>query len=385
MRKMVSALLMATAVISFAGCAEAATGNTVAGQAEAPARASQIVIEGTNSLEDATRINAAIAASPEGSEVLFRGRFLINETIRLLGNRSYRGESRAGTVLQQADGANLDALVVTSGFRDNKPWTGQPVSVSHLQLDGNRRHNTQSETTGLVLRAWLSIVEDMHIKDMGGDGLRLTNRSADGTGLDTSQVNGRISNSFIERSGRHGIFVEDSQNRVTDWILSDNWIAGTGMDGIHLGNAAGWYVVRNHIYGVSQNAIYAKRLFGTSITDNYIEGFGEKDSKGVWYGIYGTLQGSVASTIARNRIFNVHGAQREGSGNRYLALTVNAGTAMAVVTGNAIRGAGTPSGTGLYFAAPGKRKLILTSTGNAVENVATKRLLDGDVTLSSGL
>jgi len=32
---------------------------------------------------------------------------LINETIRLLGNRSYRGESRTGTVLKQADGANL--------------------------------------------------------------------------------------------------------------------------------------------------------------------------------------------------------------------------------------------------------------------------------------
>jgi hypothetical protein len=197
------------------------------------------VVTETNRPGDATRINAVIAASPEGAEILIRGACLIDEPIRLLGNRSYRGESRTGTVLKQADGAGLVALMASSVFLDNKPWTGSPVSIRHLQLDGNRQGNPGSATAGLVLRSWLRVVEDVHVRDTGSDGLRLTNLSADGTGLKTTQVNGRIANCFIERSGRHGIFVEDTQNAVTDWILTDNRIASSGVDGIHLDNAAG--------------------------------------------------------------------------------------------------------------------------------------------------
>jgi len=222
---------------------------------------SALAVTGTNTPGDAARINGVIAASPEGAEIVIRGACLIDEPIRLLGNRSYRGESRTGTVLKQADGANLVALMASSVFLDNKAWTGTPVAIRHLRLDGNRKGNPGSTTAGLVLRSWLSVVEDVHIRDMGSDGLRLTNLSADGTGLETTQVNGRIANCFIERSGRHGIFVQDTQNAVTDWILIDSWIASSGVDGIHLDNAAGWFVQRNHIYGVPRHAIFAHRVF----------------------------------------------------------------------------------------------------------------------------
>jgi hypothetical protein len=95
---------------------------------------------------------------------------LINQTIRLLCERSYRGESRTGTVLKQADGANLDALVATDGYLDNTDYTGEPVAVRHLTLDGNRANNPRARTTGLILRSWLSVVEDIHVANMGGDG-----------------------------------------------------------------------------------------------------------------------------------------------------------------------------------------------------------------------
>lgn len=385
MQKETGVLLLATAVVASAACAKPGAPRVRAAQPESPAQPLAVVVVGSNTLEDATRINAAIAGSREGAEIVIRGQCLINETIRLPGNRSYRGQSRTGTVLKQANGANLATLVASSVYLDNKPWTGRPVSIRHLQLDGNRKNNTKTATAGLVLRSWLSVVEDVHIKDMGGDGVRLTNRGADGTGLETSQVNGRIANCFIERSGRHGVFVEDTQNKVTDWILSDNWIAGSGMDGIHLENAAGWYVERNHIYGVPQNAIYAHRLFATSISDNYIEGFGEGDKPGTWHGIYATVQGGAGSTISHNRIFNSRGENQVNSSYRYVSLTVNYGAGVSVVAHNAIRGGGTPRGIGLYYAAPGDRKLMLTSTGNAVEDVATKRFVGGNVTLSPGL
>lgn len=388
---MMARMFLSVACLFIASAAAVIAAELPAAAAGAPGAdapsvpAGAIVVTGTNSPGDAARINAAIAASPEGAEVMIRGACLIDEPIRLLGNRSYRGESRTGTVLKQADGANLVALMASSVFLDNKAWTGSPVAIRHLQLDGNRQGNPKSATAGLVLRSWLSVVEDIHIRDMGSDGLRLTNLSADGTGLKTTQVNGRIANCFIERAGRHGIFVEDTQNAVTDWILTDNWIASSGVDGIHMDNAAGWFVQRNHVYGVPQHAILARRAFATSICDNYIEGFGESEEAGQWCGIYATLQGGIGSTIANNRIFNFGGETQKQSQYRYLAVTANYGTAMVVVANNVIRGGGTPRGTAMHYRASGDRKLLLTSNDNAAADVAEPRMLEGNVVLQPGL
>ena len=82
-------------------------------------QAMPIIVVGSNAATDADTINAAIAASPRGAEIVIRGPCLINKTIRLLDNRSYRGESRTGTLLKQADGANLVALMANAAFLDN--------------------------------------------------------------------------------------------------------------------------------------------------------------------------------------------------------------------------------------------------------------------------
>lgn len=95
--------------------------------------------------------------------VPIRGKRPVNETIRLLGNRSYCGESRTGTVLKRADGANLVAIAASPVFLDDKSWTDRPVSVRHLQIDGNRKNNIRTATAGLVLRAWRTVVEEAHI------------------------------------------------------------------------------------------------------------------------------------------------------------------------------------------------------------------------------
>lgn len=346
--------------------------------------AGQVIVVGTNTAADADAINAAIAASPEGAEIVLRGRFLITKPIRLLGNRTYRGESRTGTVLRQGEGVNLPVLMASSTYLDNQPWTGTPIAVRHLTLDGNREKNTESRTVGLALRSWLSVVEDVLITRMAGDGLLITSVSADGTALKTTQVNGRVANCLIEGCGGHGVHVQDPGNAVTDWILTDNWIAGSRGDAIHLDNAAGWFIVRNHIYGVGGHAIYAHRLFATSISDNFIEGFGEGEEVGTWCGIWASLQGGSASTIAHNRIFNFGGERQAESEYRYLCLTVNYGSAIAVVTGNTIIGADTPRGVGLHYSAPEGRSLTVVSTGNAVARVQTPNFVGPNVTVTAG-
>lgn len=353
--------------------------------AVAPAEiaAKQVDVRCSNSATDARKINAAIADSQVGDEIVIDGPCLINRVIKLVGNRSYRGQSRTGTVLAQADGANLKALLASDSYLDNAKTTGNPVAVRHLTLDGNKANNT-ARTAGMVLRSWQTVVEDVQILQTGGDGIRLTNPSADGTELTNTQVNGQIVGNFVEHAGRHGIAVDDPGNAVTDWNLTENWIGFSGVDGIHLENAAGWVVERNHVYGVPETAIFAHRLYGTSISDNYVEGFGESGTAGNWYGINATVQGKAASTIANNRVFNFAGEATEGSTYRYIALSsVNYDSGLCSVTGNVVRGANTPAGTGLYYDG-GENLLTVVSSGNAIVDVQTPIFVGATVTVDAG-
>jgi hypothetical protein len=78
-------------------------------------------------------------------------------------------------------------------------------------------------------------------------------------------VNDYLAHNFINNMSGYGIWVNDPANTITDGFITDSWIAG-GTDSIHLGNAAGWQVVNNHVYGESGHAIYADRLYGSQVT-----------------------------------------------------------------------------------------------------------------------
>jgi hypothetical protein len=200
-------------------------------------------------------------------------------------------------------------------------------------------------------------------------------------------VNGQIIGNFIEDSGQHGVFIEDTGNSVTDWELTDNWIAESGIDGIHMDNAAGWYVERNHIYDVGQNAIYAHRLFGTSISDNYIEGFGEGSTAGTYYGIQATVQADVGSTIANNRVFRLGATGNANSTFRFIGLTaVNYdGKGVVNVNGNTVRGQSSTKDIGLYYTgSSSSRTLLVLSTDNLVTDVGTAKQLGSNVTAATG-
>jgi hypothetical protein len=319
---------------------------------------------------DAERINRRIERSNPGDEIIFAGPCLIDQTIRLLGNRAYRGQSRTGTVIKQADGANLDAVFASAGYLDNLPTTGHPFSLRTMTIDANSANNPDAHDA-IVVRSWQTIIEDIQIESATRHGVRLTNLSADGTPLTNTQVNGRIANLQINRSGGSGVYVEDTGNSVTDWQLADNYIADTGGDGIHLDNAAGWMIRGNHIYGVGgDNALYAGRMFGSSITDNYIEHFGTT-------GIYATVQGDAASTISGNRVFKFGG----GTGT-FIHVHGNYANPHLVVTGNAIRGNG--EGVGLDYQLGGAESMVVTSTGNQVSEVTVQRQVGEGVTLDAG-
>jgi putative cofactor-binding repeat protein len=218
----------------------------------------------------------------------------------------------------------------------------------------------------------MSVLEDVQIADSNRHAVRVTNLSANGTPLTNTQVNGRISGNQINDSGGSGLYVEDTGNSVTDWQLKDNYFAVTGANGIEMDNAAGWMITGNHIYGVGGDvALNADRLFGSSISDNYIEDFGAT-------GVLVRAQGDAASTIANNRIFKFN----DGAGT-FLHVEGRYGTPNVAVTGNTIRGNGT--GIGLDYQKGDADGLVVTSTGNLVSDVSTQRQVGDGVTLDAGM
>ncbi|MFI6595534.1 hypothetical protein ACIBHX_04750 [Nonomuraea sp. NPDC050536] len=386
MRRLRTALLSGAAVVAVTGL-----GVTVVAT---PASANRVDATCANTADDAKNLQAAIDSAKDGDEVVIKGPCLINATISLPPRRTYRGDGKAGTVIKQADGANLPAMLASEGWVKNAETSDDTVRIERLTLDGNRDAN--KGTVGLMLRAWNARVYDVDIYGAPSDGIRISNPSQNGTMLRNTMVNSIISDVDIEGSAEAGIRVVDPGNSVTDWTLQRAWIGFNGTNAIQMDNAAGWTLSELHLYGSPKNAIDAHRCFGTSISNNYIEDFGSESTKDqTYYGIRCDLQGDAATTITGNRIHKFlpppdgFAALKQAFRERrapdvrkmtatgdlpadvnfvYLALdAVNYGTGHAAISGNTIVGHGTKLETGIQLKKGEGDQLSVASGVNLVD------------------
>lgn len=311
---------------------------------------------------DATTIQRAINSSAAGSLIVIRGPVcLLNRGIQFLGDRTYTGYSSVGTVLKQ-DGA-MSYVLGSRAYAANTAFTGDPATIRDLTVECSGSGNTN----GIVVLGWQTDVESVDVNNCGGSGIVDTNMTANGHAIGNTSVNSRFDNNFISDSKAYGFEVRDSGSAVTDGFLENNLIANSGRDAIHLEDSAGWDVSGNHLYSDSQNGIYASRLFGTTISNNYIEDFGSAQKRGTWYAIVATVQGGDGSTVFNNKIFNDRG---EGRVARYIYLCVTAtnyGTGFLSVTGNVI--VGDRAGDVGVALSGGTHKLVVASAGNEIADV----------------
>jgi len=162
---------------------------------------------------------------------------------------------------------------------------------------------------------------------------------------------------------------------------------------VHLENAAGWQVRNNHLYGVGLHGVYANRVFGSSVADNYIEDFGSRADMLVpvssFYGIYASVQSGASSIISGNKVLQLHGRPAGPCSFSFIHVKLNGGTGVINVVNNAIRGAtGNSKATlmGLDYAnSVASGTLLLLSASNNVQQVDVDRHLAGNVTLVSGM
>ena len=377
------AALMAAAMI--AGCSTAASvaepGQSASAHPAGPigrGLSSVVTAACTDTVSDAASLQRAIDTSAVGSTIEIKGpTCLLVSGITFLSDRTYTGYNTTGTVLKQ-DGA-MAYVLGSYAYADNSSYTDDPVTIRNLTIECNGSANTD----GIIVLNWQADVEGVDVNGCGGSGIVDTNTTANGRAIDNSSVNSRFDNNFISDSRDYGFEVHDTGNSVTDGFLDDNQIAQSGRDAIHLENAAGWDISGNNLYADSQSAIYANRMYGTTISNNYIEDFGVAQGSGTWYGIVATVQGSVGSTIFNNKISN---QKSESQRTRYVYVFINGtnyGTGYVTVTGNVIVGT-QASDVGLSFSG-GSSKLVVASSGNVVANVGTVRSDSPGVTVAAGI
>ena len=327
---------------------------------------------------DAARIQAVVDASAPGTVIRFGGgTCLLTRGIVLAGDRTYAGGSTTGTVLRQD--APMSFVLASAAYADSSTTTGNPIQIRDLTV----ACNGSGSTDGIVILNWQADVQRIDVRGCGGSGIVDTSVSQNGKPITNTSVNSRFEDDFISNSGRYGFEVRDPVNAVTDGFFTDNQVAYSGADGVHLENSGGWVISGNHLYGDGEDGIDASRLYGTTISGNYIEDFGAARRSGSWYGIVGTAQGGPGSVITGNKVFNGAG-EPPGAGHTYIAVTVtNYGTGYLSVSGNVIETVA-PADQAFYFNGS-PHTLVVASAANQVSGPGVPRTLGANVTLRPGI
>lgn len=353
--------------------ATACAGDAGSGAAGAPR---EVRVSCTGGDADAATLQHAIDSSSPGAGISITGTCLLIRGITLLGGRTYTGASTTGTVLRQR--GRMSYVLASAGYVADFATTGDPLAIRDLTIacDGS------GSTDGIIVVAWQADVQHVDVSHCGGSGIVDTSITANGHAITNTSVNSRFDDNFISGSGGYGFEVSDGRHAVTDGYLDGNQIASSAKDAIYLQTAAGWDVSGNHLYGDGQDGISAASMYGTTISDNYIEDFGSRQSSGTWYGIVGTVQANVGSAISGNKISN-DGGEVPGARHVYVAVTrASGGAGYLSVTGNVIIGTRTAD-IGFSFSGRPSR-LVVASSGNEVAGVGTARRTS-DATLSSGM
>ncbi|OED50462.1 hypothetical protein ACH42_01190 [Endozoicomonas sp. (ex Bugula neritina AB1)] len=329
---------------------------------------------------DGALVNAVIQASEEGAEIKVFGTCVIEQPVILKQGRTYSGVNPSSSRFVQAKAADLKHLLVSEGFVNNWSYTGRAVVLRDFGVDGNNDSNS-SLTNGVVVRAWGSTITNLRVQNLSGDGIVISNESEDGTLLETSQVNGIVSEVRVYNVGGVGVHIVDGGNSVTDWAIINNWIGGAKRAGMKLENSAGSIVEGNHIYDSGGPAIVVARAFGSSISGNYIE-ISEKDfQSSVAVGIEVSVQSGMGSTVIGNRLIN--GVEGQRAGCSFFRFIQTPGLGAVVFSANLIQSVVRSECVGVV-AHGGLGELMLYSSGNAFLGLKGAILDFGDVSVVGG-
>lgn len=267
--------------------------------------------------DDAPAIQACIDASMPGDCIQFpptganggTTTYLVAADIRLAANRKYASfmgaPGNAGVEIKYANGVNGAAVLLSADYANNSGWSGYPIQISNLRINGNRAHNSSGH--GVLLMNYNSSVEDCFITACAEDGIRISDKNAAGTVISNSCVETRIVGNKVNNCSGHGIMALDTDfaGRLTDGYCMQNIVSTTQDDAIVIARSSGWWISQNHAYTCQRDGIVVGALWNTYLTDNEVDRFGDASGGDLYTGFKVTsildgrpsvISGNVAST-----------------------------------------------------------------------------------------
>jgi hypothetical protein len=282
----------------------------------------------TGNSDSTTAIQNALSAAPTGGVVYLPGggTFLVSGTLTVPNDVTLLGDPASdflgGSIINVANGANLNTVISDSVWASNGTVVSNAPRVQNIIINANGANQSSGTGIGIAMSAYRGEVVGCRIEDTRGDGIRMTDMTANGHTIPTAScVENKILDNTVESPGlaalsgnKEGIAMRDSGNgAVTDWWITRNVIysgsgtVGTGGVGIYGNSATGCIISDNHSYGTGTHGIQA---IGTSlrITNNYVEYFGQYPSSGNVYGIYAVDNGGGPGTYVAGNVVNVDDA-----------------------------------------------------------------------------
>jgi hypothetical protein len=243
--------------------------------------------KGDGTSDDSQAINNAIAAATTGDVVVFpftgssygvgASAIVVPSGVTLLGAAYGAGYGvvsglNAGIIptLKMLNGANLDAVVASNAWWNNRNGIDGYVSVRGVSVNSNHANQTAGLGHGIALCSWRSHVKRCVVDVTGGAssfGILMGPNTRNGSTAAGNAIECHVNENY-SYGGLVGIGSQG--NQFTDSWLRDNVVIyATTAISCQNNGGAGSVVSGNHIY-YSVNGIQIAG-FDTSVTDNYIE------------------------------------------------------------------------------------------------------------------
>jgi hypothetical protein len=169
------------------------------------------------------------------------------------------------------------------------------VEVDHLAFDGQNGGTASGNSVGhgMVLFSNGSSVHDCFFLDIADAGVVVADLNWAGVRCNVPTFENRICDNTIVNPGRYGVWVTNTPNAPgsTDGYMMNNIVVSpsqqrrsagplvnpaTGLyyEGFHMANAAGWWVVNNHLEACPGTGVYCNTTWGLHLVGNTVDGFG---------------------------------------------------------------------------------------------------------------
>jgi hypothetical protein len=167
------------------------------------------------------------------------------------------------------------------------------IEVDHIAFDGQNGGTGSGNTTGhgMVLLSFAANLHDCYFLNIANNAMVLAEENYNGMSVKNENHENRIQENTVVNPGWHGLYVGNATGGATDGYILDNNIispsqqlrssgpqiqpsTGQYYEAIRMDNAAGWWMVNNHMTACPGNAWYGNTTGGLHLLYNTINGFG---------------------------------------------------------------------------------------------------------------